>query len=86
LGIAHRSIRLISGHNRTKAKSVESLPSLNNTLGDWIQGKRIERNLAPHNLAKKMGVSAALVKSWENGACQPDRRQLQTLREFLVQC
>ena len=53
------------------------------TLGGWIQAKRIERNLTPGHLAAKMGIAQAVVRSWEKGISQPDSLQLPVLESIL---
>ena len=53
------------------------------TVGNWIQAKRIERNLSPSHLAAKMGIATALVRSWENDECQPNERQQGFLAKLL---
>ena len=37
----------------------------------------------PNHLAKKMGITAALVRSWEDGSSQPDDKQMQDLAQHL---
>jgi ribosome-binding protein aMBF1 (putative translation factor) len=55
------------------------LPESINTLGDWIQVKRHEKNLTPGHLAAKMGIATSLVLSWEDGKSQPNRQQMKAL-------
>jgi DNA-binding transcriptional regulator YiaG len=43
----------------------------------------MEKNLMPGHVAAKMGIATALVHSWENGASQPDNRQLEVLANLL---
>jgi ribosome-binding protein aMBF1 (putative translation factor) len=43
----------------------------------------MEKNLTPGHLAAKMGIATCLVHSWENGAVQPDNRQLEVLASLL---
>jgi ribosome-binding protein aMBF1 (putative translation factor) len=43
----------------------------------------MEKNLTPGHLAAKMGIAMALVRSWESGGSQPDRKQLQGLANYL---
>jgi len=59
------------------------LPTSIKTIGDWIQVKRQEKNLALGHLAAKMGIAATLVRSWEDGTIQPDGRQMEVLANFL---
>jgi ribosome-binding protein aMBF1 (putative translation factor) len=55
------------------------LPESIKTIADWIQAKRTEKNLTPCHLAAKMGIAAALVRSWEDGTREPDDEQLRVL-------
>jgi len=43
----------------------------------------MEKNLMPGHVAAKMGIATALVRSWENGASQPDNRQVEVLANLL---
>jgi ribosome-binding protein aMBF1 (putative translation factor) len=83
LGIAQRQIRIKFSHKLRKCQRSKPLPTSINTLGDWIQVKRMEKNLSPCHLAAKMGVATALVRSWENGTTQPNNRQLEVLANLL---
>jgi transcriptional regulator with XRE-family HTH domain len=51
-----------------KHNHVKPLPDSIQTIGDWIQAKRMEKNLTPYQLAAKMGFASALIRSWESGA------------------
>ena len=83
LGIAQRSISIKyaqKSRNRNQAKAL----SVNiKTIAEWIKVKRMEKNLTPGHLAAKMGIAMALVRSWESGGSQPDRKQLQGLANYL---
>jgi ribosome-binding protein aMBF1 (putative translation factor) len=59
------------------------LPSSIETLGDLIRVKRREKNLTRYHLATKMGIITALIRSWEDGISQPDKRQWETLANLL---
>jgi DNA-binding transcriptional regulator YiaG len=58
------------------------LPESIQTLADWIQVKRHEKNLTSSHLAVKMGIASTLVRSWESGTSQPNDRQLKLLTDF----
>ena len=45
-------------------------------MDDRIQVKRTEKNFTSGQVAAKMGIAQALVRSWEDGKSQPDSRQL----------
>jgi transcriptional regulator with XRE-family HTH domain len=70
-------------HELRKRKQIKPLPDGIKTIGDWIQVKRIEKNLTPCHLALKMGIATALVRSWEDGSSQPDTRQSEILANLL---
>jgi len=83
LGIAQRQIRInYAQKSRTQQRS-KPLPTSIQTIGDWIQVKRQEKNLTSGHLAAKMGIATALVRSWENGTSQPDSQQLKVLARLL---
>jgi DNA-binding transcriptional regulator YiaG len=81
LGIAQRQIRLKFSQKPRKWHT-SSLDSIK-TVGDRIRVKRREKNLTRYHLATKMGISTALIRSWEDGINQPDSRQLEYLTNFL---
>jgi len=66
-----------------KRKQDISLADSVKTIGDWIQVKRIEKNLSVYHLSEKMGIASALVHTWEDGTSQPDSRQLEVLTNIL---
>jgi DNA-binding transcriptional regulator YiaG len=79
LGIAQRQIRIKYVQKSRNQQRSKPLPASIQTIGDWIQVKRQEKNLTPGHLAAKMGIATVLVRSWESGASQPDSKQLQEL-------
>jgi ribosome-binding protein aMBF1 (putative translation factor) len=81
LGIAQRQIRLKSGQNLRKWQI--SSPTSIKTVGDLIRVKRRAINLTRYHLATRMGIAAALVRSWEGGKSQPDSQQLKALASLL---
>lgn len=83
LGIAQRRICVKYAQKQRKRKRSKPLPESIQTLGDWIQVKRMEKNLTPGHVALKMGIATALVRSWEDGSIQPDNRQLEALASLL---
>jgi ribosome-binding protein aMBF1 (putative translation factor) len=83
LGIAQRQIRIKFIHKLRKCQRAKPLPTSIQTIGDWIQVKRQEKNLSPCHLAAKMGVAMALIRSWENGTAQADSQQLKVLANLL---
>src|SRR5580704_3136307 len=84
LGIAQRTVSIKFAQNRKKTPRANPLPESIQTIGDWIQAKRIEKNLNPGHLAAKMGIAASVVSSWEDGTSQPDDRQLNVLENLLA--
>jgi DNA-binding transcriptional regulator YiaG len=52
-------------------------------IGDWIRAGRIEKNLFPGHLAKKMGIATTLVRAWEAGAEEPDPKHLEIMATIL---
>jgi ribosome-binding protein aMBF1 (putative translation factor) len=83
LGIAQRQIHIFYAQRSRKQQRIKPLPASIKTLGDWIQVKRQEKNLSHYHLAAKIGVATALVRSWEDGTTQPDKRQLEILADIL---
>jgi transcriptional regulator with XRE-family HTH domain len=83
LGIAKRQISVKYDQKSRKDRKAKPLPVSIKTIGDWIQVKRIEKNLTSCHLALKMGIATALVCSWESGMTQPNRQQFEALASFL---
>jgi ribosome-binding protein aMBF1 (putative translation factor) len=83
LGIAQRQIRIKFSQKTRKHNNAKPLPASIKTLGDWIQVKRMEKNLTPGHLAAKMGIATTLVRSWEDGTIKPENRQLEILVRLL---
>jgi ribosome-binding protein aMBF1 (putative translation factor) len=83
LGIAQRQIRIKYAQKSRNQQRSKPLPASIQTIGDWIQVKRQEKNLSPGHLAAKMGIATVLVHSWEDGTTQPDNRQLKVLANLL---
>jgi ribosome-binding protein aMBF1 (putative translation factor) len=83
LGIAQRQIRIKYAQKSRKQQRSKPLPASIQTLGDWIQVKRMQKNLTPGHVAAKMGIATALIRSWEDGTSQPDSQQLKVLARLL---
>jgi ribosome-binding protein aMBF1 (putative translation factor) len=83
LGIAHRHIQAIYTGRSRKQTARNCLSEKIQSLGDWIQAKRIEQNLTHWHLAQKMGIASGLVKAWERGSRVPDANQMQCLAAAL---
>jgi ribosome-binding protein aMBF1 (putative translation factor) len=83
LGIAQRQIRIKYAQKSRNQQRPKPLPASIKTLGDWIQVKRMEKNLSTYHLAAKMGIATALVRAWEDGNSQPDNQQLKVLANVL---
>jgi DNA-binding transcriptional regulator YiaG len=83
LGIAQRQIRIKYAQKSRKQQRSKPLPTSIRTIADWIQVKRMEKNLTPGHLAAKMGIATALVRSWEHGTGQPNGQQLEVLVKYL---
>jgi len=79
LGIAQRQIHVKFSQKARKENHAKPLPTSIKLVGDWIQTKRREKNLTPGHLATKMGIAAALIRSWEDGTGQPDSVQMKVL-------
>jgi len=41
------------------------------TIGDWIQVKLREHEMAPYHLALKMGIASATINAWKDGLARP---------------
>jgi DNA-binding transcriptional regulator YiaG len=83
VGYCTTAIRIKYARNQEKRKQAKLLSGSIKTIGGLIQVKRMEKNLMPGHVAAKMGIATALVRSWENGASQPDNRQLEVLANLL---
>jgi ribosome-binding protein aMBF1 (putative translation factor) len=83
LGIAQRSIRLKYDQKSRKERRAKPLPESIQTIGDWIQIKRLAKNLTRCHLALKMGIATSLVCLWEDGTNQPDSQKLTALEKLL---
>jgi ribosome-binding protein aMBF1 (putative translation factor) len=83
LAFAQRQIRIKYAQNSKNQQRSKSLSASIQTIGDWIQVKRMEKNLTHGHLAAKMGIATALIRSWENGTSQPDSQQLKVLAKYL---
>ena len=83
MGIAQRQIRIKYAQNSRKQQRSKLLPASIQTIGYWIQVKRMEKNLTPGHVAAKMGIATALIRSWEDGTIQPENRQLEVLANLL---
>jgi ribosome-binding protein aMBF1 (putative translation factor) len=79
LGIAERqnTFEFLQSHNEIKV--LKALGNKVFLIGDWIQSKRIAKNLTPGHLAAKMGIAAALVRAWESGIGRPDEESMKDL-------
>jgi ribosome-binding protein aMBF1 (putative translation factor) len=87
MGIAQRHIR-IPFIQKPRCKKIPN-PLQMNTLavGDWIHANRIQKNLTLGHLAEKMGIARALVRVWENGTEEPDKKQLEIMvKIFGIAC
>ena len=82
MGIAQRHIRIPFLQKLRGQKSPNPLQTNALPIGDWIQAKRIEKNLTPGHLAEKMGIATALVRAWEKGAAEPDKTQLEIMAKI----
>ena len=82
LGIAQRQVSVKYAQKSRKQKLAKALKPKIKTIGDWIQVKRLEKNLTPGHVALKMGIATALVLSWEEGLSQPNQQQIKILEEL----
>ncbi len=42
----------------------------------------LRKNLTPGHLAEKMGIAATLVRAWEKGVEEPDKKQLEIMAKI----
>jgi ribosome-binding protein aMBF1 (putative translation factor) len=82
LGIAQRQIHTEFSQKQGRKNRHNPLPINIETVGDWIKVKRIQKNLTSGHVAAKMGIAQSVVRSWERGASQPDKWQLEVLRDI----
>ena len=76
MGIAQRTISTPYSQELRWQRLPNPLTMNSQTIGAWIQTKRIELNLTPGQLARKMGIASLLVNTWEDGTEEPNRQQL----------
>jgi DNA-binding transcriptional regulator YiaG len=82
LGIAQRHIR-IPFHQKSRGQKHPNPLQMNELpISEWIQIKRIKKNLTPGHLAEKMGIASALVRAWEKGVEEPDKTQLEIMAKI----
>ncbi len=82
LGIAHRHIR-IPFTQKLRARKYHNLLKMNMlTVGDWIQSRQTEKNLTLGHFAEKMGIARTLVRAWEEGTEEPDKKQLEIMAKI----
>jgi len=77
LGFASRQIRIKISQNDTKQPIPVQVPSPYSP--EWIRAKRAEKYLTPYQLAAKLGIPSALIRSWENGVSVPNKQQYEFL-------
>ena len=51
-------------------------------IGYRIEARRIEKNLTPGHLAEKMGIATTLVRAWEEGVEEPDKKHLEIMAKI----
>ena len=82
LGIAQRRIIIKYAQKSENWSQPKPLVESIKTIGDWIQVKRMEKNLTSGHVADKMGIAAALIRSWEAGSEHPNDWQLKILAQL----
>jgi ribosome-binding protein aMBF1 (putative translation factor) len=83
LGFAGRTSHVKFAIKPRKNNLFKSLPTNIQTIGDAIRVARQAKNLRLSHVAAKMGIAAALVCTWEDGACRPNNWQIELLAEIL---
>lgn len=83
LACEQRKSTVSRSHIPLNRKRRKQIPSVIQTLGDYIQAKRYEKGLHPYQVAGKMGIAASLVLAWERGTVKPDEKQWQMLSNLL---
>jgi DNA-binding transcriptional regulator YiaG len=78
LGLTQLQIRASRSHIPLNRHRRKQLPSVIQTLGDYIQAKRYEKGLHPYQVAAKLWIAASLVSAWERGASTPDERPMRS--------
>jgi ribosome-binding protein aMBF1 (putative translation factor) len=82
LGIAQRINTVKFEPDIRFKRQSKPLPASIKTLADWIQFERTGKNLTAGHLAGKMGIAAAVVRSWEDGSGQPNEQQMEILEKY----
>jgi DNA-binding transcriptional regulator YiaG len=82
VGIAQCTNRIKFAPDTRFKRFQKPLPASIKTLSDWIRNQRTEKNLTCGHLAEKMGIAAAMVRSWEDGISQPGERQMDFLKKY----
>jgi ribosome-binding protein aMBF1 (putative translation factor) len=83
LGIAQRQIRVCRSDIPSIRIHRKPLPTSIQTLGDLIHIKRYEKRLTRWQLAIKMGIATAAIRTWESNLTQPDAQQMEQLTRIL---
>jgi DNA-binding transcriptional regulator YiaG len=53
------------------------------TIGGWLKAKRIGKNLTPHHLAERMGITSLRVSAWETNLERPTPEEVVVLAKIL---
>jgi DNA-binding transcriptional regulator YiaG len=83
LAIAQQTIRASRSHISTNRQPRKSIPTNPKTLGDYIHIKRYEKRLTLSQVADNIGVTVAVVKSFESDVELPNDLQWLSLQELL---
>ena len=81
LGIGQRHIVASRAGISAKRNPRKPFPSTPQTLGDFIQVKRLENGVGQRQLAQNLGVPVTLVRAWESDQVIPTKAELHNLSE-----
>jgi DNA-binding transcriptional regulator YiaG len=69
--------------NVKKRKRVKALEANVKTICNSIKIKRLTKNLTPGHVARRMGIAATVIYSWEDGTATPNDWQMELLAKML---
>ena len=83
MGFAYRTISVKFAPKAKRPSQLKPPPASVKSIGDWIQIKLHEHDMAPHQLGFKMGIAALVVNAWKDGTTRPKPCQIRDMVKIL---
>jgi DNA-binding transcriptional regulator YiaG len=83
LAIAQRTITVCRKHISTNRSPKKAIPTLIQTLGDYLLLKRFEKGLSQRQVAQRVDVTILTVKQWEGDRQTPTEAEWLALKDLL---